>query len=163
GMTDLQGRGEVPLHKLETQATLVQGLPQCWGWFSDTRLAVRASAAGAFPDEGQHFALGGSYLFRGFDLAERQGSALWVGNVEWRVPVVRRLNWDVCDHVAGLRNISAVGFYDVGAIYVNGHTVGDVAHALGAGLRLDVAWFSFIERTVVRFDAAKTINAATPW
>jgi hypothetical protein len=163
GTTDLQGRGDVPLNKLESQATLVHGLPQSWGWFSDTRLAGRISVAGAFPDEGEHFALGGSYLFRGFDLAERQGSMLWVGNIEWRVPVVRRLDWDICDHVAGLRNISVVGFYDVGAIYANGHAVGDVAHALGAGLRLDVTWFSFIERSVVRFDAAKTINAASPW
>ena len=51
----------------------------------------------------------------------------------------------------------------MGAIYANGRPVGDVAHALGVGLRLDVAWFSFIERSVVRFDAAKTVNAATPW
>jgi hypothetical protein len=37
-----------------------------------------------------------------------------------------------------------------------------VAHAVGGGLRLDVAWFSFIERTILRFDVAKTVNADTP-
>ena len=34
--------------------------------------------------------------------------------------------------------------------------------ALGLGLRFDVVWFSFIERTTVRFDVAKTVNAASP-
>ena len=67
------------------------------------------------------------------------------------------------DHVAGLRNLWVAPFYDVGEIYVNGHSIDGVAHALGVGLRADVALFSFIERTVVRFDAAKTVNAASPW
>ena len=55
-----------------------------------------------------------------------------------------------------------VGFYDVGAVYANGR----IGRRRGArprgGLRLDVAWFSFIERTMVRFDVAKTINADAP-
>ena len=42
------------------------------------------------------------------------------------------------------------------------HELAICVHALGAGLRADVAWFSFIERTVVRIDVAKTVNAATP-
>ena len=58
---------------------------------------------------------------------------------------------------------SGMTFYDVGAIYVSGHSVDGVAHALGVGLRGDVAWFSFIERTELRLDVAKTVNAASPW
>ena len=54
-------------------------------------------------------------------------------------------------------------FYDVGGVYANGRLVDDVAHALGAGLRVEVAVFSFIERATLRFDVAKTINANTPW
>jgi hemolysin activation/secretion protein len=120
--------------------------------------------AGAFPDESEQFALGGATLFRGFDLAQRQGSFLWVGNLEWRLPIVRRVCWDAADHVMGLRNAWLAPFYDVGEIYANGHPVGNgVAHALGLGLRFDVAWFSFIERTVVRIDAAKTVNESSPW
>ena len=45
-----------------------------------------------------------------------------------------------------------------------GRTVGGtVAHAVGAGVRVDVAVFSFIERATLRFDVAKTINDATPF
>ncbi|HEY1379921.1 MAG TPA: hypothetical protein VGF55_24175, partial [Gemmataceae bacterium] len=163
GETQLQNRGDVPLHKFESQLTYVTTPPAGYGYLSDTRLAVRGSVAGALPDEGEHFALGGATLFRGFDLAERQGSFLWVGNVEWRLPVLRRVCWDAADHVVGLRNVWVAPFYDVGEIYANGHSVDGVAHALGVGLRADVAWFSFIERSMLRLDLAKTLNAASPW
>ena len=102
-------------------------------------------------------------MFRGFDVNERQGSLLWLASLEWRVPLVKSVTWDCCDHVAGIRNIYAAAFYDVGNAYLDGHELGPIAHAFGGGLRLDVAWFGLIERTMLRFDAAKTINAATPW
>jgi hypothetical protein len=38
-----------------------------------------------------------------------------------------------------------------------------VAHALGAGVRMDVAVFSFIERATLRVDAGKTLNDNTPF
>ena len=51
----------------------------------------------------------------------------------------------------------------MGDIYVRGRSVGGrVAHAVGAGLRADVAVFSFLERFTLRFDLAKTVNDATP-
>ncbi len=40
---------------------------------------------------------------------------------------------------------------------------GPVAHAAGVGLRFDLAWLGFIERTMVRIDAAKALNSPTPW
>jgi hypothetical protein len=163
GTTNLPSNSSAPLHKGEMQFTYVTTPPADWGYFSDSRVVMRASVAGAAPQDGELYALGGASLYRGFDLAERQGSFLWVGNFEWRLPVIRRVCWDVADHVAGLRNLWVAPFYDVGEIYVNGHSVDGVAHALGIGLRADVAWFSFIERTVVRIDMAKTINAASPW
>ena len=129
-----------------------------------SRSRRRGWCRGRCPRGGQYFALGGSTQFRGFDLAERQGSLLWAANAEVRVPVVREARWDVADHVAGVRNVQIAGFYDVGAVYTDGNVVGGgAAHALGLGLRVDLAFFSFIERAVVRLDAAKAVNAATPW
>jgi hypothetical protein len=130
-------------------------------WFSDTRFAFRAYGATSSPSRGEFFTLGGDTLFRGFDLAQRQGSTVWVGSVEWRLPIARRLDCDVCDHVVGLRNAYVALFYDAGDAYVNGKQVGAVAHAIGAGLRLDVAWFSFVERTTLRLDVAQSINTNT--
>ena len=64
--------------------------------------------------------------------------------------------------VVGLRNLYLAPFCDVGNIYVGGHSVGGVAYAAGVGLRAELAWFSFIERSTFRLDFAKTVNAASP-
>jgi hypothetical protein len=40
--------------------------------------------------------------------------------------------------------------------------VGNIAEAVGAGLRLDLAWFTFVERTIFRLDMAKAVNVGTP-
>jgi hypothetical protein len=168
---------ERPFNQVSGQASIVRAVPDLgkavpllstgpmqpmFSWLTETRWAARLYAGAALPDDGQLFALGGSQLFRGFDLAERQGSLAWVGSLEWRLPLARRLKVDCLDHVAGLRSVYLVPFYDIGNTYLNGRSQGEAAHALGAGLRLDVAWFSFVERTTVRFDVAKTINYATP-
>jgi hypothetical protein len=150
------GQGRVEL-------AAVRHLPDWMGVLSNVRFAARVVGMGAWPDYGQFYALGGGTLFRGFDLAERQGSALWVGNAELRWPLVRDVNWDVLDHCLGARNLWLATFYDAGGIYADGRMVGGVAHALGVGLRVDVAVFSFIERATLRLDVGKTINAATPW
>lgn len=135
---------------------------ECLGRFRHSRVAARVVAMGAFPDRGEFFALGGGTLFRGYDLGERQGSAVWAANLELRLPLARDVEWDALDRTVGARNLWLAGFYDVGAVYANGRIVGDVAHALGVGLRVDTALFSFIERVTFRFDVAKTLNDDTP-
>jgi hypothetical protein len=147
---------------VNAQFSFVKGVPDGLGWLSTTRLAARVYGAAGLPNNGEYFPMGGGSLFRGFDLAQRQGSFVWVGSVEWRVPLATGLTWDCCDHAAGLRGIYFVPFYDVGNTYVDGQALGTVAHAVGAGIRLDVSWFSFVERTMLRVDVAKTINDNTP-
>jgi hypothetical protein len=164
----------VGVHKLSGQFSMVKTPPnlashfegqphlqQVLDWFSDWRFAVRAYGATAAPSRGEFYTMGGPGLFRGFDMAQRQGSSVWVGSVEARVPILRRLNFDAVDHVVGLRNVYVAGFYDVGDAYVRGKQVGPVAQGLGGGLRLDVAWISFVERTTLRLDVAKAVNSDT--
>src|SRR5262249_18772849 len=131
-------------------------------WLRETRWAFRLGGAAALPLSGEFFALGGGDQFRGFDQQQRQGSLVWVGSVEWRVPIYKDVCWDFCDHVGGVRNVYFAPFYDVGDCYVNHQSYGPVAHAFGAGLRIDVAWLGLIERTILRFDVAKTINVNSP-
>jgi hypothetical protein len=164
----------VAVHKVSGQLSFVKSAPnltglagdvpvlkEALGWLSDTRFAFRAYGATSAPSRGEFFTLGGSTLFRGFDLAQRQGSTVWVGSAEWRVPICQRVECDAIDHVIGLRNAYVALFYDVGEAYVNGKPIDSVAHAVGAGLRLDVAWFSFVERTTLRLDVAQSINTNT--
>jgi hemolysin activation/secretion protein len=157
--------------QLYGQFAFVKGmtsLRDVWGegplrdWLSDTRWAFRVGGAAALPNNGQFFALGGGDNFRGFDLAQRQGSMVWLGSVEWRVPICVNRSWDFVDHVAAVRNVYLAPFYDVGNAYVNGHELGAIAHAVGAGLRVDVTWLGMIERTTLRFDIAKTVNGNYP-
>ncbi|CAN5306945.1 hypothetical protein BH11PLA2_BH11PLA2_30740 [soil metagenome] len=164
GLAQLNNRDT--MHQLRGELAFVKPLfcnNDCMGPIGDTRIAVRGVAMGAVPDQGQFFALGGGTLFRGFDLAERQGSMLWTANVELRMPLVREVEWDTLDHTLGARNVWLATFYDVGAVYNQGRSVGGVAHAVGAGIRVDMAVFSFIERATIRFDVGKTLNAPSPF
>jgi hypothetical protein len=159
-------------HQVYGQAATVKSFPK-WlvgnstgplaDWLTDTRFAFRLGGAWATPRDGLFFSMGGGDQYRGFDLRERQGSVAWFGSVEWRVPIARNVSWDFCDHIAGVRNVYLAPFWDVGNAYANGEALGATAHALGVGLRVDVTWLGLIERTMLRFDFAKTINTNTPW
>jgi hypothetical protein len=150
--------------QLKGELAAARRLPDDWGpYLSRLTLAGRVAAQGAWPGRGEFFTLGGGTLFRGFDLKERQGSFLWAANAEVRVPVFREVRWNTLDNVFGVRGVSLAGFYDAGEVYAAGRSVGGSAHALGTGLRVDLAVFSFMERATVRLDVAKTINAATPF
>jgi hypothetical protein len=151
------------------QLSFVKSMPKLldWdtpvvNWLQATRWAFRGGGATALPANGQFFSLGGGAQFRGFGLDQRQGSSVWVGSVEWRLPIASNVDWDFCDHVAGVRNVYVAPFYDVGNAYLNGHQMGNIAHAVGAGLRVDVTWLGLIERTMLRFDVAKTVNVDAP-
>ncbi len=132
-------------------------------WLMDTRLALRLEGAAALPNDGRFFAFGGGDLFRGYDNTQRQGSMNWIGSVELRVPLWEDIEQPFCDHVATTKNLYAALFWDTGDSYVNNHSLGPIANALGVGIRLDVSWFGLIERTMLRLDVAKTINDNTPW
>ncbi len=149
-------------NRVDGQFAYMKCLPDWLGPLSETRLALRLYGAVGLPDKGDYFTMGGNELFRGFSPSQRQGSLIWIGTVEWHVPIVRGVTWDCCDHLVGVRNIYLAPFYDVGDAYVRGQALGPVAHALGAGLRIDLAFFSFVERATIRFDLAKTINSSAP-
>ncbi len=149
--------------QLRAEVAAARRLPEAWGTFAHRfTLAGRFVGQTAWPDRGQFFAMGGSTLFRGFDLRERQGASLWVANAEVRTPVLDDARLNLLDSTFGVHKVSVAGFYDVGNVYAAGRSVGGVAHAVGGGVRVDLSIFSFIERATLRFDVAKTVNAATP-
>lgn len=148
-------------HQAWGQVSYLFAPPGDLGLLSDCRVAVRALGMAGLPSKGRLFSLGGNTTFRGFDFTERQGNLGWVGSVELRIPITRDVDRDFADRLARLRNVSLAPFYDVGDMYSNGHSYGPVTHALGVGLRMDVAFFSFLDRATIRFDIAKTLNADT--
>jgi Peptidase family M1 domain len=140
----------------------LRGVPGL-SWLMDTRWALRLHAAAALPQDGLIFPFGGSDLFRGYYNAQREGSLNWIASLEWRVPLWQDIEYQCCDHIATAKNLYAAFFCDTGNSYINGHPTGPVAYATGIGLRLDVSWFGLIERTMLSFDVAKTINDCSPF
>ncbi|HKB39689.1 MAG TPA: hypothetical protein VKD72_24850, partial [Gemmataceae bacterium] len=94
-----------------------------------------------------------------YDVFERQGSCMWVASVEVRLPVKREVDLDVADRIMRLKNVYVAPFLDVGDMYLDRHSLGPVAYAVGVGIRLDVAFFSFLERATIRFDIAQAIDS----
>jgi hemolysin activation/secretion protein len=155
--------GKQTSQQVRAELATAQKLPDGYGYFSKVRVAGRGVFASAWPEQGEFFALGGGTLFRGFDLAQRQGNMLWVANTELRWPLFLDKHWNFFDNTAGIRDVWLATFYDVGAVYQERRVVTNVANALGVGLRVDTAIFSFIERATFRFDVAKTVNSDAGW
>jgi hypothetical protein len=145
--------------RAQGEFVFIKSMPDGLSYFSDTKWAFRAYGGIGFPDNGYHFQLGGANLLRGLPRDAREGDTVWVGSVEWRLPIWKEADADFCYRIGKLENLYGVVFYDVGEIYLNHHTVGGVAHSVGAGLRFDIGWLSFIERTTLRIDVAKCIDA----
>lgn len=128
-------------------------------WFAQSRFAGRVYAGYALPSQAQIFSMGGGELLRGFDLAQRQGSGVAVISGEWRFPLMRQIEYDVLDHLVGLRNLGGALFVDTGNVWSRGSQVGPWATSVGAGLRFDLAFLGFLERSLIRMDMAQAIGA----
>ncbi|MEZ6139987.1 MAG: M1 family aminopeptidase [Zavarzinella sp.] len=128
-------------------------------WWEDVKVAAKVFGGVAFPQNGRFFSLGGNVLFRGYDNSERQGSSMWLGSVEVRLPVVPRLNWNIVDNVVRVESIYVAPFYDIGDIYVDGHSMGPVAHAAGLSFQFNVEFFSFLERGTLKLDVARAFQS----
>jgi hypothetical protein len=152
----------VVTQQASAQIAAVTPAPEGLGWLSENRLAYRLYGATGLPTKGELFAMGGPQLFRGLDLTRRQGSSVWVASVEWRGPIASDLHWDMCDHMVGIHDISFAVFEDAGNAYLDKHPHGPTLLAPGAGLRVNLNWFSFVERSTLRLDAAKCINSRAP-
>lgn len=149
-------------HRIQAEISLVKTLPEWTGPLAITRLAGRLYGGMGFPRNGYHFQLGGGTRFRGFNRDDREGDALWVASLEWRFPLWLSADVDFADRIIRLKNLWGAAFWDAGEIYLQGEPVGWMYHAVGFGLRADLALLSFIERVTLRFDVAKTVNARQP-
>jgi outer membrane protein assembly factor BamA len=154
--------GEETYHRVFAEGSYIWRVPDGYGYLSSTRLVGRIAGGAGWPDNGEHFQLGGSLRLRGLGRSDREGSALWLASIEWRFPIYRNWHLNIADNIARISHVYGAVFYDVGAIYLNGRVVNGVAHSIGAGLRLDVAWLSFIERTTLRLDVARLLGEDGP-
>ncbi len=144
--------------RMQAEFVLVKSMPEGLGYLSQTRWALRAYGGMGWPDNGYHYQLGGPARVRGLSRSDLEGDKLWVGTVEWRLPLWKNADADFLYRVARMQNLYTVLFYDAGEVYLNGKTNGGVVHSVGAGLRFDIGWLGFIERTTLRIDIARTVE-----
>ena len=147
---------------VQGEAVFVKSMPEGLGYFSGSKWAFRVWGGKGFPTNGYFFQLGGSNMVRGLPRDALEGDMGWVGNIEWRLPLWKQADVDFLYRVGVMENLYAAVFYDVGEIYLNNNSNGGVVHSFGAGLRFDLSWLGFIERTTIRLDVAKAVNQNEP-
>lgn len=123
-----------------------------------SKLGVRAKYGWGSVDDKNLFELGGIDGLRGFDRKTVRGANAFLGSVEYRFPILSRLNLNFFDNVIGLRKISGVGFFDAGQSWYDSFKDSKLRRDAGAGLRFHLAVGSFLEEVIVRVDAARAIS-----
>ena len=123
-----------------------------------SKLAFRLKVGEGFPDDKNLFELGGINGLRGFDRKTVRGAHVGLGSVEYRFPLLDRLNVSVADHLLGMDSISGVAFFDAGQAWYHDFEDSQLRKDAGLGLRFTVNVGSFLEKVLVRFDAAQAIG-----
>ncbi len=148
--------------RVQAEFVLVKSMSEGLGYLSSTKWAFRLWGGLGLPDNGFHFQLGGPDRVRGLDRNDVEGDKGWITSVEWRLPLWKNANTDFLYRIGEMQNLYLTLFYDGGELYLNGNSQGGIVHSFGAGLRFDLAWLGFIERTTIRLDVAKTVNRDNP-
>jgi hypothetical protein len=143
--------------RLSLDTGIVRQLPPGLGYFSKTRLALRAYGGFGYPNNVPYFRLGGGTRLRALDLNQFIGSSVWVGSAEWRYPIWEDADIEALDHVVKGRNVTGSVFYDFGQSYLSGRASPFVS-GVGVGIGIDVALFSFLERANLRLDIAQPLG-----
>ena len=124
----------------------------------DTKLALRAKAGLGYPDDKDLFQLGGIDGLRGYGRKTVRGANAVLGVAEYRVPLVRNIDWYVFDRIFGLRQIDGAAFAEAGQAWFSSFTDSELKKDVGLGIRVHVDLLGFLEKAVVRVDVAEAVN-----
>ncbi|GEM_PF-647717 len=120
--------------------------------------AVRVKYGLGTPNDKNLFELGGINGLRGFDRKEIRGARAMMGSLEYRFPLKENMNLKFLDNIIGVESLGAAIFFDAGQGWYKDLDESDLKKDAGVGLRLTVNIGSFLEKMIVRADAAKAIN-----
>lgn len=123
-----------------------------------TRVAMRLKYGWGYPDDKELFRLGGINGLRGYDRKTVRGANAFLGSVEYRFPLKENLNISFFDNLFAVESVGGVVFFDAGQSWFSDFSESSLKKDAGVGLRLTVNLGSFLEKLIVRVDAAKAIN-----
>ncbi len=121
-------------------------------------LAYRAKLGAGYPDDKNLFELGGWDGLRGYDRKTNRGSHVVLGSAEYRFPILDKVRWDFFDNIFGVESIGGVAFIDVGQNWFSSFKNSDLKKDVGLGLRFSTSIGAFLEKVIVRVDAARPLN-----
>ena len=147
--------------RVDGQLSVIEGIPEGYGYLSETRIAGRVAAGYGWSENGEHFRFGGPGRFRGREANTTEGNAFWLTSLEWRFPVTGEIDLEVVDNLAALRSVSGSVFYDVGESFLRDRSQGGVDQAIGGGLYFDIPLLSFVEALTFRVEYARSLERNT--
>ena len=122
------------------------------------KIASRIKLGLGSPCDKNIFELGSDEGLRGYDRKEVRGSRMFLGNLEYRFPMVDDINYRFFDNVINFSNLQGVIFFDVGQSWLGKFSESDLKKDAGLGLRFHINIGEFLERVVIRLDVAQAIN-----
>ena len=79
-------------------------------------------------------------------------------NLEYRRDIIDNLDLRFFDNIISLEKIQGVGFFDIGKSWFDSFDQRGFKKDAGLGLRLHFTLGSFLEKFILRLDAAQPIN-----
>jgi hypothetical protein len=122
------------------------------------KIATRIKAGWGGPSDQQLFQLGGSDDLRGYAAKTIQGSRILLASIEYRLPLARGLAIKTPGNFVNLDTIQLVPFFDAGKAWNGDYSSRQFNKNVGIGLRFHFDMLGFLEKTVLRFDAAKPLD-----
>lgn len=122
------------------------------------KIANRMAAGWAGPADKRLFQIGGLDGLRGYDRKTVEGSRYLLETLEYRLPLAEELGICAPGRLFCLNRLQAVGFIDIGKAWHGRWSEKDFKKDAGVGLRFHLDIAGFVEKMVVRLDAARAIN-----
>jgi outer membrane protein assembly factor BamA len=122
------------------------------------KVATRVKGGLGGPSDDDLYQLGGADDLRGYGSKSIPGSRMLLTGLEYRLPLARSLAMPTPGNFVNLDTVQLVGFYDGGKAWFNDYSAARFLNDIGLGLRLHFDTIGFLEKTVIRFDAAYPLN-----
>ena len=122
------------------------------------KIATRLSGGWGGPADKQLFQLGGAEDLRGYRAKSVDGSRMLMGSVEYRLPLARTLAVPLPFNLVNLDAVQLAAFFDCGKAWDSGFSSQPFRKDAGLGLRFLFDTIGFLEKTVLRVDAARPVN-----
>ncbi len=121
-------------------------------------VAARIKLGLGYPADKGLFQLGGEKGLRGFTYKTINGSQAAMLNLEYRRDLIDNLDIRFLDNLISLDKIQGVGFFDIGKSWFGSFNDRSFKKDIGLGLRLHFNLGAFLEKFILRLDAAQPLN-----